>query len=225
MNISKNTYLVGSEELSGAGDCMVYAIRLKKGTTCLIDSGTSHASQIIKNMEDVSLKKEDLKYLILTHAHYDHSGAAFQFRKLIPNLEIIAHEKDVPTIEGAPETSELNAASWYGATYTPVKVDIVLRNPVEELVLDGTTLKVYHTPGHTPGSISILLKDDDKKILFGQDIHGPFLKEFKSSIHDWKKSMKLLLSLNADILCEGHFGVYKGKTAVKEYINSYLKKY
>jgi hypothetical protein len=41
----------------------------------------------------------------------------------------------------------------------------------------------------------------------------------------WKNSMKLLLNLKADILCEGHFGVYETKGKVQEYIESYLKRF
>ncbi|MEQ8164334.1 MAG: Zn-dependent hydrolase, partial [Smithellaceae bacterium] len=62
-------------------------------------------------------------------------------------------------------------------------------------------------------------------VLFGQDIHGPFHKSFGSNIEDWKKSMHLLLGLEADILCEGHFGIYQPKRKVREYIENYLEEY
>ena len=64
---------------------------------------------------------------------------------------------------------------------------------------------------------------EGKKILFGQDIHGPFMPEFNSNIEDWRASMKEVLALRADILCEGHFGVFKGKDAVKQFINGQLR--
>jgi glyoxylase-like metal-dependent hydrolase (beta-lactamase superfamily II) len=60
------------------------------------------------------------------------------------------------------------------------------------------------------------------RILFGQDIHGPFTKEFKSDISQWRSSMHKLLDLKADILCEGHFGIYKPKARVESYIKGYL---
>ncbi len=61
------------------------------------------------------------------------------------------------------------------------------------------------------------------KILFGQDIHGPFLPDFHSNIKDWAKSMKILLSKEADILAEGHFGIYTSKESVDKFIKSHLK--
>jgi len=84
---------------------------------------------------------------------------------------------------------------------------------------------IIHTPGHTPGSLAVYCDISDKRILFGQDIHGPFDVSFGSDINAWKKSMNKLLALDADILCEGHFGVFKGKEKVNEYIKSYLDKY
>jgi glyoxylase-like metal-dependent hydrolase (beta-lactamase superfamily II) len=62
-------------------------------------------------------------------------------------------------------------------------------------------------------------------VLFGQDIHGPFNKAFGSDIDLWKESMHKLLALEADILCEGHFGIYQPKEKVRDYIERYLEEY
>jgi glyoxylase-like metal-dependent hydrolase (beta-lactamase superfamily II) len=82
-----------------------------------------------------------------------------------------------------------------------------------------------HTPGHTPVSISLYLDKEGKRVLFGQDIHGPFLAEFGANMSHWQKSMETLLTLNADTLCEGHFGVYKPGHVVRQYIERYFDGY
>jgi glyoxylase-like metal-dependent hydrolase (beta-lactamase superfamily II) len=51
-----------------------------------------------------------------------------------------------------------------------------------------------------------LLDRDGQRILFGQDIHGPFLPAFGSDIAQWRTSMEMILALKPDILCEGHCG-------------------
>ncbi|MFW9772715.1 MAG: Zn-dependent hydrolase, partial [Candidatus Thorarchaeota archaeon] len=79
-----------------------------------------------------------------------------------------------------------------------------------------------HTPGHTPGSISILLENKGKKILFGQDLHGPMISGI-SNFNDYQKSLRLLLDINADVLCEGHFGIFQPATEVQRYIRSYIE--
>ncbi len=60
---------------------------------------------------------------------------------------------------------------------------------------------------------------------FAQDLHGPLLPEFGSNLEDYGRSTKKLLELNADILCEGHFGTYKTKKEVRNYILSYRRQY
>jgi glyoxylase-like metal-dependent hydrolase (beta-lactamase superfamily II) len=68
------------------------------------------------------------------------------------------------------------------------------------------------------GNIERLGFDSSK--LFGQDLHGPILKEFGSDLSRWNLSTQELLKLDADILCEGHFGVYRSKKEVTNYLRS-----
>ncbi len=223
--ILDNLYLVGSDELSGSGDCLVYALGIGKSKICLIDAGLSHCNQILANINETSLKNRQISHLFLTHCHIDHIGAAHQFQKIFPDIEIFAHSWDIAAIKGLPNTENLTAASWYGINYIPPILTSIIKSDYEIVNLSGIKLAIYHTPGHTPGSISILYENSEKiKILFGQDIHGPFLKEFNSNIDDWRKSMRKLIALEADILCEGHFGIFSGRKEVKQFINSQLKK-
>ncbi len=61
------------------------------------------------------------------------------------------------------------------------------------------------------------------RVLFGQDIHGPYIPSWGANLAQAKSSLENLEALEADILCEGHFGIYKPKDKVKEYIQGYLK--
>jgi glyoxylase-like metal-dependent hydrolase (beta-lactamase superfamily II) len=73
--------------------------------------------------------------------------------------------------------------------------------------------------------MSLYLDRGGKRVLFGQDIHGPFLPSFKSDVGRWRKSMEKLLALEADILCEGHFGIFQTKEQVRKYIQGYVREY
>lgn len=90
--------------------------------------------------------------------------------------------------------------------------------------LQRTVLHCLHTPGHTPGGISPYLDVKGTRILFDQDIHGPgpFDPSWGSNKELWRDSMRKLINLNADILCEGHFGIYKPADKVRDYIEYYL---
>ena len=108
----------------------------------------------------------------------------------------------------------LTAANWYESDFPPTKIDERLSGP-EGALGPGGELKWLHTPGHTPGSICLYLDRAGERVLFGQDIHGPFLPSFKSDINLWKSSMEKLLALDADVLCEGHFGIFRPRDRVK----------
>jgi glyoxylase-like metal-dependent hydrolase (beta-lactamase superfamily II) len=104
-------------------------------------------------------------------------------------------------------------------------VDVKFNFPEEILRIGEEKIVCLHTPGHTPGSVCIYLDLNGKRILFAQDLHGPLLEEFGSNLGDWDRSTKKLLDLDADILCEGHFGIFKTKKEVKDYILSYRHQY
>jgi hypothetical protein len=53
-----------------------------------------------------------------------------------------------------------------------------------------------------------LTESEKKKILFGQDVHGPIHPDLESNVDDYQRSLKLMLDLDADILCEGHYGFF-----------------
>ncbi len=220
--IISGIYLVGGPGVTEAEDAAVYLIDFA-GSLAMIDSGAGpSASQIVRNIEMLGLNPVSLSHVILTHCHIDHIGSAPYFRKQFGS-KIIIHEKDAQALETGDSIK--TAANWYGTTFPPAKVDQKLKNAHEILKFNGEELHCLHTPGHTPGSISVYLDRAGKRILFGQDIHGPFNQAFGSDIEAWKKSMQTLLDLEADILCEGHFGIYQPKNKVRDYIERYLDEY
>jgi glyoxylase-like metal-dependent hydrolase (beta-lactamase superfamily II) len=67
-----------------------------------------------------------------------------------------------------------------------------------------------------------VIESEGKTVLFGQDIHGPLNPSLLSDREDYIRSLDRLLNLEADILCEGHFGVYRGKERVRKFIRSFM---
>lgn len=214
--------LVGSSQISNPRDCMVYLVDCKR-ELALVDSGASaDISRICNNIEKAGFKPNEISTLFLTHAHIDHIGGAAAFREKY-KCKTVAHELDSEAIETADD--ELTATRWYDQELIPCKIDVRLSGFEGDISIGNKTFKWIHTPGHTPGSISILLKTSSGSILFAQDIHGPFSSEFRSDISKWAESMKKLLSLDFDILAEGHFGIYRPRRRAVEYIKGYLSRY
>ncbi len=220
--IIKGVYLIGGSGITSADDAAIYLIDFS-GTPILIDAGAGRSSsQIVRNIEMLGFNPAAISCLILTHCHIDHIGSA-PFLKKQYGTKILIHELDAGAVENGD--SRKTAANWYGTTFPPMPVDQKLKGEHEILKFGREELHCLHTPGHTPGSISLYLDREGKRVLFGQDIHGPFHKDFNSDIEAWKKSMKTLLDFNADILCEGHFGIFQPKDKVKKYIERYLEEY
>ncbi|HVO65377.1 MAG TPA: MBL fold metallo-hydrolase [Syntrophales bacterium] len=220
--IIEGIYIVGGPDVSRSDDAASFIINFG-GELVMIDAGAGGSSRILqKNIEDAGLDPGKISTLILTHNHIDHIGSAPYFRTHF-GCKIVMHELDADAVEEGD--SMRTAASCYGTTFSPMTVDRKLKGGEEILRFGGEELHCLHTPGHTPGSISIYLDRAGKRILFGQDIHGPFLDIFMSDINHWKKSMEKLIALEADILCEGHFGIFQTKEDVKRYIERYLKNY
>ncbi|MDI6742013.1 MAG: MBL fold metallo-hydrolase [Smithella sp.] len=220
--IISGVYLIGGSNLTSSDDAAVYLIDFKEGLV-MIDAGAGNSSsQLVRNIEMLGFNPADLSCLILTHCHIDHIGSAPFFQKQY-GTKIMIHERDAGALEKGDSLK--TAASWYGTTFPPMTVDRKLQGAEEVLNFGSERLICLHTPGHTPGSISLYLDRGGKRILFGQDIHGPFHKAFGSDIAQWKKSMQKLLQLDADILCEGHFGIFQPGQRVRAYIERYLEEY
>ncbi len=216
-------YQIGSADRSQANDCCIYFIDAGNDATVMIDSGTGQGfDTLVKNIGIIGFSPKNVKALILTHCHIDHIGSANRFKTQF-NCEIIAHEKDADAIEG--RNIEPTVASWYGVKYSPVSIDRLLSKDVETLTFGDVSFVCLHTPGHTPGSISVYCDINGKRVLFGQDIHGPFDASFGSSMDDWRRSMLKLRDLKADILCEGHCGTYLPEDEIRRYIEGYVRSY
>jgi glyoxylase-like metal-dependent hydrolase (beta-lactamase superfamily II) len=220
--IISGVYLIGGSGITSADDAAIYLIDFA-GELVLIDAGAGRSSsQIVRNIEMLGFNPAAISNLVLTHCHIDHIGSAPFFKKQY-STKILIHELDAEAVESGD--SRKTAANWYDTTFPPMAVDRKLQGEHEILKFAQEELHCLHTPGHTPGSISLYLDREGKRVLFGQDIHGPFHKDFNSNIKEWKKSMQKLLALDADILCEGHFGIFQPKERVRSYIERYLEEY
>jgi metallo-beta-lactamase class B len=219
--IEDGVYAVGGPDLTGMDDAYVYLVDFGS-EQFLIDAGAGgNTGRLIANINEALKRQANISHLILTHNHIDHIGGAEEVRSRT-GAKIIVHEADAAALEsGDPERT---AASWYGITLSPMRLDILLNGDGGPFDAGEGALCWIHTPGHTPGSICVLLERNSKKILFGQDIHGPFMPQFGSDRKLWRDSMRKLLALEPDILCEGHYGIYKPNERVKEFILSFFDK-
>ena len=218
-DILSNLWQVGGPGFTAAEDAAIYLVRFGD-RAALIDAGCGRAHEALaSNISRCIPETVTISYLLLTHCHYDHTGGAEAVRNAY-GCRIVAHALDAIYLESGD--SEVTAASWYGARLRPLGIDIKIQEDVYPLSIGDGQVIAYHWPGHSPGSLVYTTEMEGKTVLFGQDVHGPLDPSLLSDPEAYRDSLKMLLELDADILCEGHFGVYQGKSAVRRFIRSFM---
>lgn len=217
-------------------DCCVYLVdgspgpsvdrgagRSGEGQLSLVDAGCGPAyKSIVANIIRLGFEPSEIGQVLLTHCHIDHVGGAARFREEYGS-RLIAHIADSAPCESGDRL--MTAAFLYEVRFDPLPIDRKLELEEEVLVVGEVALNVVHIPGHSPGSVAAYLDAGRIRVLFGQDVHGPFHPDFGSDIAAWRVSMQKLLALEADILCEGHFGIYSPSGAARAYIESCLDRF
>jgi hydroxyacylglutathione hydrolase len=130
-SLSANCWIVGSES---AGEGLV------------IDPG-GNSETICRAIDETGL---GIKVIVLTHGHSDHIAALLDVQDKT-GAEVAIHIEDADFLEGRGSYS-----SQFGISYrTPHPPERLLREG-DKIEVDGMSFTVIHTPGHTPGSISLL---------------------------------------------------------------------
>jgi len=114
------------------------------------------------------LKKHTLKakYILNTHAHFDHVGNCRELKETT-GAEIWLHKADLPIYESAPRQAAMFA--MYGVK--PIRmtaVDQFMRDD-DGVQVGKIAARVIHTPGHTPGSLSLHVPRSNSDVLFAGD--------------------------------------------------------
>lgn len=215
----KGIYKIAGPDQTDSRDCNVYLI--EAGGLAMIDAGFGTNPQaVVRNIAELGLDPADLKTIILTHCHIDHIRGAVWFRERF-GAQLVMHELDADVVERGD--NRLTAAFCFDVRFDPLPVDVRLVGGEGVLMLGDDGIRWVHTPGHSAGSISVYLDYGGNRILFGQDIGAPLLPEFDCDPAAWFASMERLLALNADVLCDGHTGIYQPKEAARKYIEYFIR--
>ncbi len=194
----------------------------------LIDAGFPDGQSIDGRLE---MLKEfpglNLRYIVITHHHFDHSAGAAKLREAT-GAKIVMHELEEPVLqksatEEMPSDMEVPAdrKEWHEMALTWRKeaaaagADVLVKDG-DVVSIGGLALRMVHSPGHTVGHLSPLLEQggDLGSVLFaGDNVLGMGTTVVPTPPHgdmvQYIASLKKMQSLNADLMCCGHGPVVK----------------
>ncbi len=202
MKLLHRLFQISSASLTHRFDASAYLLDTDKGLY-LIDCGTVEGySACLDNIRGLGYDPTGIKAIIGTHGHYDHVGAASLFKRDF-GTELYLHEADCDQVEtGNPIRT--TAGLLYGTTFPPCKVDHTLEDG-SSFDLGTMKLTVLHTPGHSPGSVSILLETSALLVLIAGDaLYGGFSLSIGSDEEAWKTSLARLSEMHFDLMSFGH---------------------
>lgn len=205
----------------------VFLVKGDKGSV-LVDTGmkmkigSKPQADVIFEKLCENVNPEDIKLIIITHAHADHFGNLSELKKKI-SAPVLIHELDAMSMEkGENAPSEPYGvigkltvklfSSGEASGKDEVKADIVMKSEKMDLKEYGVDAVIIHTPGHTRGSISVLTADG--KALTG-DLFMSILRKntpgYPFFIYDmdiWRESAKKIIDSGVKLVYPSHGNVY-----------------
>jgi hydroxyacylglutathione hydrolase len=147
----------------------VYAYLLKDKRLCLIDTGVAGAESLISTaLQRIGKELSDINVIIFTHSHPDHIGSASVIQSR-SGAQMWAHQNEQKWIENTQlQELERPVPGFAQLVSGPVIIDRLLTDGDILTFGKDITLKVFHTPGHSSGSISLL--SEDNGIVFTGDV-------------------------------------------------------
>ena len=211
--IADNLYYVGTKGVAS------YLITTPQGHI-LINSNVEAGVPLLRSsVESLGFKFDDIKILLISHAHWDHDAASATITKLT-GAKYMVMEGDVPVVESGGK-SDFHYGNEPDALYAPTKVDRVLRDG-DEVKLGGAVLTARLTPGHTRGCTTWTMKVKDGAktrdvVIIGSPNVNPGYKLVANTVYpqmaqDYEKTFSVLKSLPVDYFLGAH-GSYFGLEA------------
>jgi len=197
----------------------------------IFDAGLSFLGEFYAEEIKAVLGDRKPAYLLLTHSHFDHCGAAATLKQHFPGLKIMASKKAQQALRRPHAIALIRELTRAAETYAhdmglafngdhpfrPFEVDEVLQEGDRLEVSQGQTIQVIETPGHTWDCLSFYIRPLRALIASeaaGQtDSNGYIFSEYLADYDQYLGSIKKMVDLGVDILSLGHFYVYTGADA------------
>ncbi len=182
----------------------------------LVDTGApGDLKRILAALKAVSLEPKDLALILLTHGHSNHAGCAAELRRR-SGAQVALHLGDAPLVRqgrngilAAQDTLGRVLRPFVDEEFEAFEPDLLFREGIA-LETYGVKGKVLATPGHTPGSASVVLASGEA--IIGDVLRGSFVWPNKSRPHwfcnDPESNARSIVRLAREGLLRCHPGVF-----------------
>jgi metallo-beta-lactamase class B len=204
-----NVYYVGSKDLAS------YLITTPQGHILINSSLKNSVPLIRKSVEALGFRFNDVKILLISHAHFDHCAGSALIKQLT-GAKYMVMDADVPVVEDGGR-SDFQYGRSIGSWFAPTKVDRVLHNG-DEVRLGNIVLVAHLTAGHTKGCTTWTMKVVDggrtyNVVIVGSPNVNPGYKlvddaRYPQIAADFERTFRTLNSLPCDIFLGAHGGYY-----------------
>lgn len=207
--------IVGNLYYVGASDIASFLIATPEGHV-ILDAGFEETVPMIRdNVKKLGFKIEDVKTLIIGHAHYDHVGGLADL-KALTGAKLAVSEADAKLLASGGKGDYLFGERF---RFKPVQADRLLKDG-DKVTLGGTTLTAHLTPGHTKGNTTWTMKakEGDKTydvVVAGSPTINPGtvlkgMPSYPNVGEDYAKTFRILKSLPCDVFLATHASFYDG---------------
>jgi hydroxyacylglutathione hydrolase len=193
-------HVVSGDKLTHPWDASAYLVTGAEPT--LIDCGSSEGYPALRRaLKQLGYEPSDIRQVIGTHGHWDHLSGMAQLREE-SDAQLYLHAADRAAVETGD--NDLTASFLYGKPFPPVRVDRLLHDG-EILRIGDYEFQVFHTPGHSPGSVCLWTEINDMKLLIAGDTWwAGYHPRIASDMEAWAASLDRLLALDFDVMTIGH---------------------
>lgn len=185
----------------------------------LIDGGLGNRhARIFAEIARMGLSTDSLKYIFVTHAHYDHVGSIRMIKEKLPHVQIVAQELEADKLKNGLSPVPAGTmwfsrpVSWLGCLlfrncirFRGFAVDLSFSDSIF-LKLGNHKVECFHTPGHTSGAMCI--KIADQAVFVGDSVFhllpGHFFPPFADDAEMLKRSWQRIRSCGAAQVFPGH---------------------
>ncbi len=215
------------------GRCNSYLL-INREHHLLIDVGrTNNGARLCGRLDRCGVKQESLRAIVLTHCHFDHAENAAMIKEKY-QTRLMAHRLETGFLAKGENPPIHGTLAWTklltGLLMTPWMVRLLKYPPAHcDLAVDdvldlhdlGFHARIVHTPGHSPGSMSVVV--DDEIALVGDTLFGvwpgsvfpPFAADPVVMMNSWAK----LLETGCRIFLPGH-GSERARHLLKQQMKS-----